>query len=54
MSREEIIRYLMDHTPMILDLASNDLKYDSNDIHYKIYKYIKYLEDKNNNKLEGK
>lgn len=43
--REEIIRYLIDNTPMILDLENKELKYDARNIHYKIYKYIKELQE---------
>lgn len=43
---EAIKRYLIDNTPMIFDLETQDLKYDGKDIHYKIYKYIKELEEK--------
>jgi hypothetical protein len=44
--RSEILRYLKDNTPMICDLEGQDLKYDKNDIHYKIYMYIQELEEK--------
>ena len=44
--KEEIKRYLIENTPMILDLETNDLKYDARSIYYKIYKYIKELEEK--------
>ena len=44
--REEIIRYLIDNTPMILDMENQDLKYDPRNINYKIYKYIRELEKK--------
>lgn len=46
MNREEIIRYLIDNTPMIYDIENQDLKYDTRNINYKIYKYIKELEEK--------
>lgn len=46
MNREEIVRYLIDNTPIIYDLENQDLKYDSRSIYYKIYKYIKELEEK--------
>lgn len=45
--RKEIIMYLINNTPMVLDLEKEDLKYDVRDIHYKIYKYIKELEERN-------
>ena len=43
--REEIIRFLIDNTPMILDMDKEDLKYDASSIYYKIYRYIKELEN---------
>lgn len=43
--KEEIIRYLIDNTPMILDVEKQELKYDSRNINYKIYKYIKELQE---------
>jgi len=43
--KEEIKRYLIDKTPMILDMADNNLKYDARSIYYKIYRYIKELEE---------
>lgn len=42
--REEIIRFLIDNTPMILDIEKQDLKYDASSIYYKIYRYIRELE----------
>ena len=44
--RNELIRYLIDNTPIILDMNSGELIYDPRDIHYKIYKYIRELEKK--------
>ena len=48
MDREykEIMRYLQDKIPIILDLEKQDLKFDTRDIHYKIYKYIHDLKEK--------
>ena len=43
--KEEIIRYLIDNTPMILDIGDNNIKCDARSIYYKIYKYIKELEE---------
>lgn len=43
--RKEIIRYLIDNTPIILDIEKQDLKYDTRNINYKIYKYIKELQE---------
>lgn len=45
--REQIIRFLIDNTPVILDLETLDLKYDKRNIYYRIYKYIKELEKEN-------
>lgn len=42
--KREIIRYLIDNTPMILDIEKQDLKYDARNINYKIYRYIKEQE----------
>ena len=46
--KEEIIRYLIDKTPLILDMNSMNIVYDPRDIHYKIYRYIKELQDEIN------
>ena len=46
LNREEIIRYLIDNTPMVLDIEKKELVYDTRSIYYKIYKYIKELEEK--------
>lgn len=50
--RHEIIRYLIDNTPIIFDMEKQDLKYDTRSIYYKIYRYIKELE-KEINKNKG-
>jgi hypothetical protein len=42
----EIIRFLIDHIPLVLDLEKQDLKYDTRSIYYKIYKYIYKLKEK--------
>ena len=42
---EEIIRYLIDKTPLILDIERQALSYDARNIHYKIYRYIKELQE---------
>lgn len=42
----EIMRYLQSKIPIVLDLEKQDLKYDTRDIHYKIYKYIHDLKEK--------
>lgn len=43
--KEELKRYLINNTPMILDIGDNNLKYDARSIYYKIYRYIKELEE---------
>lgn len=43
--RKMILQYLLDRIPIKLDIEKQDLKYDTKDIHYKIYKYIKELEN---------
>ena len=35
-----ISEFLIDHIPLILDLNSEDLKYDNKNMYYRIYKYI--------------
>ena len=42
----KIMRYLQSKIPIILDIEKQDLKFDSRDIHYKIYKYILELKEK--------
>ena len=41
------MRYLQSKIPIVLDLEKQDLKYDTRDIHYKIYKYIYGLKEGN-------
>ena len=36
----EIMKYLLEKIPLILDMEKQDLVFDKRDIHYKIYKYI--------------
>ena len=43
--KKEVMRYLIDNIPVLLDIDKQDLKYDVRDIHYKIYKYIKELQE---------
>lgn len=42
--REEIIKFLVDKTPVMLDIDKQEFIYDKTSIYYKIYKYIKELE----------
>ena len=44
--RELIVKFLLDNTPVVLDIDNQDLKYDKYNIYYRIYKYIKELEKK--------
>jgi len=44
--REEIIKFLVDNTPVILDVEKQEFAYDKTSIYYKIYRYIKELENK--------
>lgn len=41
----EIMKYLLDKIPIILDLEKQDLVFDKKDIHYKIYRYIYELKE---------
>ncbi len=45
MTDREIMRYIQDKIPIILDLGSQDLKFDTRNIYFKIYKYIHELEE---------
>lgn len=49
-NEKEIMRYLLDKIPIILDLDSQDLKFDTRSIYYKIYKYIYELREENKKK----
>lgn len=37
---KEIMRFLLDKIPLILDIEKQDLKFDKRNIYYKIYKYM--------------
>ena len=52
MSEKEIMRFIQDKIPIILDMASQDLKFDTRNIYYKIYKYIYELQEENK-RLKG-
>ena len=43
---KEIMQFLMDHIPIILDLDKQDLKFDTRSMYYKIYKYLYELKEK--------
>ena len=40
------MRYLKDKIPLILDIEKQDLKFDTRDIHYKIYRCLYELKEK--------
>ena len=48
--RKEIVKFLLDNTPVVLDVEKMDLKYDKSSIYYRIYKYIRDLEKRKENK----
>ena len=50
----EISKYLLDRIPLVLDMENQDLKFDKRDIHYKIYKYIHELREKNGKRQSNK
>lgn len=43
--RQEVLKFIKNRIPMYLDLDTFDLKYDTTNIYYKIYKYIKELQE---------
>ena len=43
---KEIMQFLMDHIPIILDIEKQDLKFDTRSMYYKIYKYLYELKEK--------
>lgn len=42
--RELIVKFLLDNTPVLLDIDKQELRYDKFSIYYRIYKYIRELE----------
>ena len=36
----EILEFLKEKTPLILDMEKEDIRYDEKSMYYKIYKYI--------------
>lgn len=48
--REEIVKFLKDNTPVVLDIEKQEFTYDKNSIYYKIFKYIKELEKERDKK----
>ncbi len=46
MDNRIIMEYLLDKIPIITDLDGGDLKYDTKNIYFKIYKYILELQKK--------
>lgn len=43
--KDEIIRFLIENTPLKLDMRTKDLRYDSRSMYYKTYAYIKELQE---------
>lgn len=43
-----MMEFLLDRIPIVVDLDSGDLKYDTKNMYYKIYKYILELQRKGN------
>ena len=41
----EIYKFLKEHIPIILDIENQKLKYDSDNIYFKIYKRIYQLQE---------
>lgn len=39
-----MMEFLLDKIPIVVDLDSGDLKYDTKNMYYKIYKYILELQ----------
>ena len=52
MDHKIIKEYLLSKIPIIVDMDSNDLKYDTKNIYFHIYKYILDLEKKVGGKKE--
>ena len=44
---KEILEFLKNKTPLMLDLDYEDLRYDEKSMYYKIYKYIHDLREEN-------
>ena len=42
---QEILSFIINNIPLVLDIEKHDLKYDTRNIYYKIYKYIKKLKE---------
>lgn len=45
---KEIMQFLMDHIPIILDIEKGDLKFDTRSMYYKVYKYLYELKGEKN------
>jgi len=43
---DEMLNFLKSKIPLVLDMESRDLRYDTKSMYYKIYKYIKDKEGK--------
>lgn len=51
---KEIFQFLKDKIPIVLDIEKQELKYDTNNIYYKIYRYIHKLKEENKELREKK
>lgn len=49
-----IISFLRNHIPLIYDMNSKDLRYDTYNMYYRTYKYLLDLIDENKKLKEGK
>ena len=52
MNDKEVLKFIQDQIPMILDLEKQDLKFDTRSNYYKVYKYIYELQEENK-RLKG-
>lgn len=50
----EIIEFLKEKTPLILDMEKEDIRYDERSMYYRIYKYIHNLREENKKLKERK
>ena len=53
MKVKEIMRFLMGKIPIVLDMDKQDLKFDTNNMYYKTYRYIYKLKEENTNLKKG-
>lgn len=50
----EILEFLKEKTPLILDMEKEDIRYDEKSMYYRIYKYIYELRKENKRLKERK